>query len=137
MSGRGWPGAYLLNRIPDEHEVECFDMRPEEKVVYYQLIGGARAGVVRSICLAVAWQRAKWISLQGVAGAYPLSRIPAQRRVECVEMRVPFRVHELCRIFNEFCRDQLLIKRIPWADWFNCPETCGTAGKRFSMEPTL
>ena len=24
-------GAYLLNRIPDEHEVECFEMRSEEK----------------------------------------------------------------------------------------------------------
>ncbi len=29
--GAGVAGAYLLNRIPDEHEVECFEMRPEEK----------------------------------------------------------------------------------------------------------
>jgi flavin-dependent dehydrogenase len=29
--GTGVAGAYLLNRIPPEHEVEAFEMRPEEK----------------------------------------------------------------------------------------------------------
>ncbi|HLQ03490.1 MAG TPA: NAD(P)/FAD-dependent oxidoreductase [Nitrososphaerales archaeon] len=29
--GAGVAGAYLLNRLPPEHQVECFEMRPEEK----------------------------------------------------------------------------------------------------------
>ena len=29
--GAGVSGAYLLNRIPGEHQVECFERRPEEK----------------------------------------------------------------------------------------------------------
>ena len=29
--GTGVAGAYLLNRIPEEHQVEAFEMRPEEK----------------------------------------------------------------------------------------------------------
>lgn len=29
--GAGVAGAYLLNRLSDEHEVECFERRPEEK----------------------------------------------------------------------------------------------------------
>lgn len=29
--GAGVAGSYLLNRIPSEHKVECFEMRPKEK----------------------------------------------------------------------------------------------------------
>jgi len=42
--GAGVAGAYLLNRIPDEHEVECFEMRPEEK---WYTVNGKRDGYTR------------------------------------------------------------------------------------------